>query len=54
MILYLIYSEGLVHIPQESAEDGEVYVDNNFILMTAESYEECDAHINMIMDKQEQ
>jgi hypothetical protein len=53
MLLYLIYSEGLVHIPQGPDKDRGAYVDNNFILATGDTYDECDSRINAMMDKQE-
>jgi hypothetical protein len=53
MILYLIYSIGLVSILEGPDEDGGAYVDNNFILALGDNYEECNRRINVMMDKQE-
>ncbi|KAF8576368.1 hypothetical protein K439DRAFT_1288037, partial [Ramaria rubella] len=40
MLLYLIYSCGLVSIPNGDDEDGGAYVDDNFFMATADTFEE--------------
>ena len=52
MILYLIYSYGLVAIPQGTDEDGGAYVDDNFFMAIADTFEECDMLLNDMLDKQ--
>ena len=52
MILYLIYSHGLVAIPQGSNEDGGANVDDNFFMAMADTFEECDRMLNNMLDKQ--
>jgi hypothetical protein len=53
MILYSIYSVDLVRIPQGPDEDRGAYVDDNFILAAGDTYKECDAWLNDMMDKQD-
>jgi hypothetical protein len=52
MILYLIYSYGLVAIPQGNKEDGGAYVDDNFFVAIADTFEDCDKILNDMLDKQ--
>jgi hypothetical protein len=52
MILYLIYSYGLVAIPQGINEDGGAYVDDNFFVAIANTFEECDDLLNNMLNKQ--
>ncbi|KAF8574080.1 hypothetical protein K439DRAFT_1278683, partial [Ramaria rubella] len=40
MILYLIYSFGLVSIPTGANEDGGAYVDDNFFMAIADTFED--------------
>ena len=52
MILYLIYSYGLVAIPWGTDEDNGAYVDDNFYMAIANTFEECHTKLNNMVDKQ--
>lgn len=52
MILYLIYSYGLVAIPKGRQEDGGAYVDDNFFMAIGETFKKCDITLNDMLDKQ--
>jgi Reverse transcriptase (RNA-dependent DNA polymerase) len=52
MILYLIYSYGLVAIPKGRDEDGGTYVDDNFFVAIADTFDDCDVLLNDMLDKQ--
>jgi Reverse transcriptase (RNA-dependent DNA polymerase) len=52
MILYLIYSYGLVVIPHGNKEDGGAYVDDNFFVAITDTFEDCDKVLNDMLDKQ--
>ena len=52
MILYLICSYGLVDIPKGRNEDGGAYVDDNFFVAIADTFEECDVLLNDMLGKQ--
>ena len=52
MILYLIYSYGLVAIPAATQGDGGAYFNNNFFTATGATFQECDEKLNHMLDKQ--
>jgi hypothetical protein len=52
MILYLIYSHGLVAIPQGNNEDGGAYIDDNFFVAIEDTFEKCDIVLNNMLDQQ--
>src|SRR6266481_8500540 len=51
MLLYLIYSYGLVAIPNCVNEDGGAYVDDNFFLATVDSFKQSDITLNRMLDR---
>ena len=53
MILYLIYSYSLVTIPQMEGGDGSTYVDDTFFWAACDTFQECDAKIDAMLDKQD-
>ena len=54
MILYLIYSHALAAIPSTLGGDGGAYVDDTFFWAACDTFEECDAKLNAMLDKQEE
>ena len=52
MIFDLIYSYSLVAVPQGTDKDGGAYMDDNFIMAIADTFEECNTMLNNILDKQ--
>jgi len=51
MLLYLIYSYGLVAIPNCVNEDGGAYVDDNFFLATVDSFKQSDITLNRMLNR---
>jgi len=51
MILYLIYSYGLINILQGPNKAGGAYVDDTFFMAIADTFDECDVLLNYMLDK---
>ena len=51
MILYLIYSHGLINILQGTNEDEGAYVDDTFMAI-ADTFDGCNDMLNGMLDKQ--
>jgi len=53
MLLYLIYNNSLVSIPQGRNQNGGAYVDDTFFMAIADTFDKCDEILNAMLDKQE-
>ena len=52
MILYLIYSHGLINILQGLYEDGGAYINDTFFMAITNTFEECDDKLDDMLYKQ--
>ena len=51
MLLYLLYSYGLVTVPNGANEGRGAYIDNNFFLATADNFDQTDIVLNRMLNK---